>query len=194
MKRKLVRWGIIASVCAVVVIPAIALLSRWMSNSSEGTVQMGTPTPQTTEPEASKEPVAVDTSFFSTSLPGGFTIKRKVDNPTANPLQLELAANTSSKTDQQFSATIGTMPVAGLSGIGDYNLRTTDTATYAKATPPQLPTGAVAFQTISGPAALTIFWARGIHYAELSFTTEGGTSLDSLQATYTHVISAWNWK
>jgi hypothetical protein len=193
VKRKLVRWGVILATSMVVLVPTAIVLGRWMTGSSEGTVRTGIPTSQTAPPVA-QEPVTIDTSFFSTTLPAGFTVKRKVDNPSATPLQLELAANTGSRTDQQFSATIGTMPPDGLSGIGDYNLRSTDTTTYAKIALPNLPSGAVAFHSISGPAALTIFWPRTTHYAEISFTTESGTSQDSLQTTYSSVMAAWSWK
>jgi hypothetical protein len=126
-------------------------------------------------------------------LPAGFTVKRQVENPASNP-QLQLAANTPSITDQQFAATVGTLPMGGLKEIGDYNLRATLTATYAPFTPASLPSGAVAFRTVSGPASFTVFWPHGTHYIELALSTDGGAAQIQLDTTYAQIMANWKWQ
>jgi len=194
MKRKLLRWGIALLALLVLITPGLFLLNHWMVSSAEGSIHVGTPNAQKTATPEVVAPISITTSYFTTMLPTGFTVRRQIETPSAVPFQLQLAANTGSKTDQQFSATIGTMPVGGLTSLGDYNVRVTDTSTYAAATLPGLPAGAIAFRTVSGPAGLAIFWPHGSHYAELGFSTEGGATPAALQATYAQVLSAWNWK
>jgi hypothetical protein len=193
VKRRLIRIGIIVSVCVVVAIPAGILLNKWMGSSSDGTVHTGTPTGGTSAAKQAQTPVDVKTSYFTTLLPAGFVIKRQAETPNAGSALLQMAANTAGETDQQFATTVGTMPSEGLSGIGDYNLRKTQTDTYTSIALPNMPTGTVAFRTVSGPAAFTLFWPYGGRYAELSFSSDGGATLEALQSTYVQVLSQWAW-
>ena len=164
-----------------------------MSSSSDGHVHIGTPTGGTKAAEQTLRPTTLKTSYFTALLPAGFVIKRQVETPNAGSALLQMVANTAGKTDQQFAATVGIMPSEGMSGIGNYNLRESQTATYASITLPNMPTGAVAFRTVSGPAAFTVFWPHQGRYAELAFSSDGGATLEQLQSTCAQVLSQWTW-
>jgi hypothetical protein len=195
MKRRLLRWGTVLAIATALIVPAGVLLNHWTNGSSTGAVHMGTPTTATqAEAAAPADPIGVTSTYFSTTLPSSFTIKRQQEFATGGPILLQLVANTASTTDQQFAVTVGTTPTDGLAGIASYHLRVTDTTTYSAYTSPTLPSGTVAFRTRSGPAALTIFWPRGDRYVELAFSSDGGTSVEPLELLYAHVLDNWKWK
>jgi len=195
VKHKLIKVAIIAGALLALVVPSLLLLHSWMGGSATGTVHVGTPTAHQEElaPHITT-PVQLDTPYFTTSLPGDFRVKRQTTLTNGGPILFQLNANTDGKTDEQFGATIGTTPTDGLVELADYKLRSTDTSTYAAYTPDSLPPGAIAFHTVSGPAALTVFWPEGSHYAELSFSTDGVASESTLQNLLSAVIAAWDWK
>lgn len=195
MKRRVVRWSIIVCMVTAIIISAGIVLRHWVNSSSTGSVRMGTPsTVAQTDTAMPTDPINVTSPYFATTLPSGFSIKRHQQVTTDGPILFQLAANTNSTTDQQFAATIGTTPSDGLAGIASYHLRTTDTATYGSYTASDLPSGAVAFRTRSGPAAITIFWPQSNRYAELTFSSDGGASIEPLESLYTHVLGNWTWK
>jgi hypothetical protein len=195
MKRRLIRWGVILLTCIVVAAPVGIFLNHWMDSSSNGSVNVGNSvtTQETTMPKTPEE-VPITTSFFTASLPGSFVIKRQVEPANGGPTLLQFSANTDSRIDRQFAITIGTLPSDGLAGIADYHLRASDTVAYSPYDLPHSPAGAVAFRTTSGPAGITVFWPHGSQYAELAFSTDGTTHLDTLEALYSDVLNSWNWK
>jgi hypothetical protein len=136
----------------------------------------------------------VTTPYFTTMLPEGFSIKRRVETPDAAQTLLQLVANSVSSQDQQFAVSYTLLPDGGVSQSGDYNLRATQTQTYTRYTPPNLPTGAVAFRTATGAAAFTVFWPHGSHYAEIAVSTGGNATLEQLQTLFSQVISNWQWQ
>jgi len=181
---------IAAASCAAVLIPVALTVRRWAGSAAVGTVatQISTQQPQPSLPE----PLLIKTAYFSTTLPISFSLKTQTETPTDPLIQLRLVAATDTTTDQQFAATWATLPSDGLSSIGDYHLRASS-GMYGTFTPPELPTGAVAFHAISGPANIVVFWTRGDHYVELAFSTNGSASSDQLQNTYQQVIRHWAW-
>jgi len=195
MKRRLIRWGVPLLVVALLIAVATIVLTHWMNGGSDGTVHMGTPVAQKqTVNTLPTEPVSVTSSYYTTTLPGGFTVRRQADVTSSGPTLAQFSANTRSETDQQIGITIGRLPSDGLAGVADYHLRTSDTATYAAFTPAGLPAGALAFRTTQGPAAITIFWPHDALYAELSFSTEGQAASNALLTTYSQVLANWAWK
>jgi len=184
------RWQLISLSLCLIITPAVFVLHYWMNTTATGTVRTTVPT----QTSAAHSSLLVTTSFFSASLPDGFTVKNQTENTTDPLVQLRLVADTNTVTDQQFAATLGTMPTAGLPAISDYHLRTSDTATYKQVTLPRLPAGTTAFQTVSAPTSLVVFWPHGSHYLELAFSTSGGASLTQLQATYLQVMQDWQWR
>jgi len=194
MKRRLIRLGIIVIIILIVLVPTVTLLNHWMSTSASGDISVGTPgAEQTAAPEPSR-PVAVTTSRFTTELPAGFTIKRTTETPDAPITLLELLANTNSQTDQQLALSIGILPHEGIRGNGDYNLRASNTVAYTPFRPDAMPAGAQAFRTLSGPASFVVFWPHGTQYAEIALSSDGGSSLTQLQATFSQMMAAWTWK
>lgn len=171
---------------------ATAILLHTLEHSaSVGSVQVDNPeASQTTT--AQLPPVAVKTDYFSTLLPAGFAIKHQA-NISSEPFLLQLEANTSAVEDEQFAATVGTMPTDNLRGVGDYNLRITEPDTYAPVALDNLPSGAVAFRTTEGPAALTVFWPHNATYAELAFSTNGGATETQLETLFAQVLTHWQW-
>jgi len=192
MKHWLKRRGIPLAILLVVVIVAAVMFMRWMNGDSTGTVKVGVPTAASDVPVV-QAPVDVHTAYFSTQLPGSFVIKRNVDTPDGPQFFLQLVANSSGEVNQQFAATVGPMPAAGMSDIGDYHMRTLRTDTYASFSPANLPAGAVAFRSVSGTSEATLFWPHGGRYLELSFTGGNGVTEAQLLETYQLVMSAWQW-
>jgi hypothetical protein len=191
VSRRLKVWSGIVLSCLAVVVIVVATLLHWMNGSATGAVHVGNP--QAVQASSAPAPITVNTGYFTTELPGGFTIKQQSETPRAQFL-LRLEANTSATQDEQFAATVGTMPSDGLHGIGDYNLRLSKPESYTVATVAGLPAGAAAFRTTSGPAELTVFWPHGSAYAELAFSTSGGASEGQLEALYGGVLAHWIWR
>jgi hypothetical protein len=181
----------VAIICLAVALPPGIYAEHWLSGSSTGTASVGHPTGTIAQHQ---EPVMVTTSLFSTLLPAGFHIKRQLETPNGNLHQLELVAYGGTNLGLQFAATVGVVPSDGLQGIGDYNLRTTQRASYSLVTPVSLPAGAHAFQSTTGPASLTVFWPHGNRYVELAFTTDSGASYSQLEAVYAEVLANWSWQ
>jgi hypothetical protein len=190
MSRRKV-WLVVTGIALLVIIIGVVVLAHWMSGSSTGDVHIGTPVPNA--PAAPTQTLAIKNSYFATDLPAGFSLKRQTETPTSDPL-LQLMAATPSTIDEQFTASYSQTPPGGITSAGDYNLRASQTGTYARFTPKDLPAGATAFQTVSGPASLVVFWPHGSHYVELSVSTDGTASPDKLQAVFSHVMSSWQWQ
>ncbi len=189
MNRRLKRLGLALGISAVVITPTALVLSHWMNGGTTGTVHVGIAADAEAAPMS---PVTVDTPLFTTTLPAGFTVRRQVNNPTATTA-LQLVAGGGSSLDQQVAITVATLPTTGLDDVGDYHLRKTD-PTYAPATLANKPTGAIVFRTISGPPALTVFQVRGSQYVEVTMSTQGAAIYDQLAASYTQIVTNWNWK
>jgi hypothetical protein len=175
----------------LLIVIGVAVLAHWMSGSSTGDVHVGKPIPNA--PAAPTHTLDIKNSYFTTTLPAGFNLKRQAETPTSDPL-LQLMAATSSTVDEQFTASYSQTPPSGMTSAGDYNLRASQTGTYRRFAPKDLPAGATAFQTISGPPSLVVFWPHGGHYLELSISTDGSASFDKLQAVFSQVMSTWQWQ
>lgn len=183
-------WLVALGAIALLLIGVLVPVLHWLGGSNNGTVHVGTSAQQVAPTETA---TIVKTPYFSTQLLPGFTIKRQTATPAGQMTLLQLFATTSSTTDKEFAATVGVLPADGLSGIGDYNLRATQIATYQRYTPANLPLGAVAFRTVSGPAAFTVFWPHGTWYVELAYSTDGGASLSQLESVFNQTIASWQW-
>ncbi|HSX31254.1 MAG TPA: hypothetical protein VLE99_05030 [Candidatus Saccharimonadales bacterium] len=189
--KRLHRWGIGLGATLLVAVPTVLVASHWMNSPSEGKVQTGLPV----QPEASTNtPLQINNTYFLATLPAGFVVKSQDETPTATLVHLRLTANTDIAQDQQFAVAIGPMPTDGLRGIGDYNLRLTQTASYTRLAPPGAPSGAVAFQAKAAPATFTVFWPHGGNYAEVTMTTGGTATLSQLETTYKTIMASWAWK
>jgi len=191
VQRRLKRWGVVLGCLLVVFGVAAVLIGRWANGSSAGTAHTGT---AATKLQPALAPLSIDTPYFTTQLPGTFTVRDRTETPGAPAVQFRLVANGGTTTDQQFAVTVGTLPSEGLRGIGDYNLRSTQTQSYTPYQPTGLPEGAVAFRASSGPAGCTVFWPHGSRYVALAMSTDGGASLEQLRATYSSAIATWVWK
>lgn len=192
MKRKLTYWGVGLLAATAIATPAVILLQHWMNSQTSGTVQNGTAT-SAAQQTAAPAPQTLKTPYFTTSLPSSFVVKQRHETPDDNGVQLRLLAVTNSQTDQQFAVSVGSLPAGGISNLGDYNLRATQTSTYAAYTPPDLPSGAVAFRTTTGPAAFTVFWTHGDRYVELALSADGSSAYQPLETTFQQIMTNWQW-
>jgi hypothetical protein len=191
MSKKRKIWFAVLGVALLAIVTIALLLQHWMNTNNTGTVHVGTPTPNS--PVAPTQPLAIQTSYFTTTLPAGFSLKRQSETPSGDP-QLQLLAATPSTVDEQFSAGYSQIPSGGLTSVGDYNLRASQTSTYTPYTPKDLPAGAKAFRTVSGPPSFVVFWPHTNHYAELAVSTDNSATLDQLQTVFSQVINSWQWK
>ncbi len=175
MSRRSKRWGITLFIAIVIMVPVAIVLAHWMNGSNTGNVHVGSPADQNTPPA---QPIPVKTTYFTTELPAGFSVKRQTETPSAAQILLQLEANTHATQDEQFAATVGNVPTDGFSGIGDYNLRAKDTA----------------FRNVSGAPSFVVFWPHGSHYVEIALSTDGGANLAQLQTIFTGVMAQWQWQ
>jgi hypothetical protein len=193
VKKRLGRITAIIAACLIGGLVLFAVLSHWMSTSSKGTVHVGSATTKAAAPAATT-PLAISTLYFTTNLPGGFVAKTQTVTPSGNPILLQYMAATPSASDQQFAATIGILPSDGLDGISSYHLRASKPDTYTRATLSDLPSGAVAYTTITGASEYTVFWPHGSNYAQLAISTTGTATPTQLQSVLSQVIKNWTWK
>ncbi|HSX05822.1 MAG TPA: hypothetical protein VLF69_05105 [Candidatus Saccharimonadales bacterium] len=193
MRRRLIWWLVGGGLLLVVVLAVGLSTQRWMNGSSTGSVHMGTPLADQSAPATPTQPRSVQTQYFTTTLPAGFSIKRQAETPAADQFLAQLVASSTSTQDQQCAVTIGRLPAGGLQALGDYHLRATDAAAYQAYAPAYLPSGASAFRTASGPLSITVFWPHGSVYSELAVSTDTQASLQQLDSTVATAIAAWKW-
>ena len=191
MSTKLKRQLIVGTASLVGIAVGLVVANHWMSSDSTGTVHVSNPSATRAVP--TPQPVSLSSTYFSTTLPAGFTIKRQVESSNSDRLYSALALTPSAQ-DLQVAVTAAQLPSDGLAGVGDYHLRTSQADTYAPYTLPRAPNGSSVFRTRSGASAFTLFWPHGSIYVELAFSTSGGASLDQLVSAYEQVLSTWQWK
>ncbi len=190
MSSKRKRWLILILVAALLVGVAIYILLRLMDTTSNGTVHVGAPPSD----QQTAQPLNIDTPYFSTLFPAGFSLKRQTATPAAAQTHLQLLAATSGADGQSAAFTVGEMPSGGMTEVGDYHLRAAQTSSYQPYFPANLPAGAKAFRTASAPAAFTVFWSHAGQYYLLAFTSDASDTYGQLLQTYLQVIAAWQWK
>lgn len=189
MKQWLQRWAISIICSIVIVVTALISAWQWTRNTSDGTVHVGKPQIPAAE-AVPAAPTPIDTAYFTTTLPSGFVVKRMTEAPEAVAM-LQLAANDK---HQQFAVTIRLMPAEGLPGIGDYNLRATQTASYEPYRPAGMPVEATAFRAISGTPEITAFWPHGALVAEVSMSSDGIATTPELFTTFVQATHTWQWR
>jgi|GEM_PF-1173591 len=194
MNRRLKRFCLGVGISAVVITPPAVLLSRWMNSNSTGDVHTGSPAASTQAVAATSAapPASLTTPYFSTTLPQGYVVKRQTKaTSNASSILLQVVATSPATQDQQLAITVGNLPSGGLSDLGDYNLRATQTGSYRAFAPTGMPAGAKAFQTASGAPGFTVFSMQGSHYTEVTLSTAGGATLAQLQSAYAQVMGDW---
>ena len=189
MNRRLKVWGMSLLTAALLITTAVLVVQHWASTSSDGTTHTGKPVVATVTPTA-KEPLALDTSYFTTKLPPGFTLKREEATPSS-PILLQLVTTNE---HQQFAVTVGIMPDDGLKGIGDYNLRVTKATDYEPYRPAGMPVAATAFRNITGPPGFVAFWPNQSQYTEIALSSDGVDTTPQLFATFEQAVYNWQWE
>jgi hypothetical protein len=179
--------GLVIVLCSVA-----ALVLNNLSQPATGTVTVGTD--QSNLAEAPAAPATITTSYFTTTLPSGYSIKNQNETPTG-PQKLATALATGGDKQQIIVAvTVGKLPADGLSGVGDYNLRATQTASYSRTTIPGQPAGAQSFRSTARPNSLSVFWAVSGRYYEIVITSDGGDSYEKLVPVYAQIAASWATK
>ncbi len=172
----------------MVLASCVLLVLHWAGSSSDGTVHVGKPA--TAALTTAKQPLTVQTKYFITQLPPGFTVRRETDTPNdATLLQLVI-----SNGHQQFAVTIGDLPTGGLSALGDYNLRVSHPSDYEPYRPAGLPIDSTAFRALTGEMGFTDFWPHGSRYAEIALTSDGAASMPELFGTFEQASHNWQWQ
>ena len=188
MSRRLKTWGICLLAAVLVIATAALLVQHWAGTSSDGTVHTGQPAATTTP--APKEPLNIDTAYFTTHLPPGFTLKREEATPSS-PILLQLVATNE---HEQFAITVGSIPSEGLVGVGDFNLRVTKTTDYEPYRPAGMPVEATAFRATTGLPSFVAFWPHGSQYTEIALSSDGADNTPQLFDTFEIATHAWQWK
>ena len=188
--RRFVRkWALSIICCVVIVLTALVSAWQWTRATSDGQVHVGTPKAPAAPAAAVTQPTPLSTPYFTTMLPSGFAVKRQTVTPD-RPTLLQLVANSK---HQQFAVTIRELPREGLSGLGDYSLRTTQSAQYEPYRPAGLPVDATAFRAVSGPPEFTVFWPHQAVVAEISMSSDGGATLAELFNSFVQAAHSWGW-
>jgi len=191
MKQRLRRWGIPLGVIVLLILGGMLILQHWTTSESDGTVHVGDPS--TPASQVTPMPVPVKTSYFTTVLPAGFSIKRNEEHPSNPQILANVLAYGGTNNAISVGITIGSLPSGGLSEVGDYNLRVHQTNTYTRTSSAGMPAGATAFRVSSGQPGLTIFEQHGTHYAEIAVGTDSGAPYEQIETIYRQLQSAWQW-
>jgi hypothetical protein len=192
MKRFIKRWMLLVGGIVVLAAGVVIGLVYWMSGDATGTVHVGTPRASQDAAKVLPQPLPVSATYFTTTLAPEFEKKRQSEATGTGTLLQYLAIN-SKDTDQNLAISMETLPAEGLPGVAAYHLRSTDTTTYQLYKPAYLPTGAAAFQNITGQPGVTIFWPHGSTYVEIALSTEKNTPLSDLDASAAYALHHWNW-
>lgn len=188
MTKRLKVGGAIVLASVLVAAAAIVIFLQWANHPANGVAYTGSPVASTTE--APKEPVNIQTNYFTAQLPTGFEVKRQ-NITSEGPTLVELVANNE---HQQFAITIAKLPPEGLSGTGSYNLRVTKTDEYQAYRPAGMPVAVTAFRALTGPPAFAAFWPEGSLYAQIALTSDGGATLNDLFNSFVQTTHMWEWK
>jgi len=187
-RLKITSWVLLG---ILVVVTIVALTVRhWANRPVSGTIRTGAPIAQDYAAETPETPVDIQTEYFTAQLKGGFKITRQITTPSGQT-RLQLVANSE---HQQFAITIAELPSVGLSGVGSYNLRTTDRNSYEPYRPAGLPIVVTAFRALNDPPAFVAFWPNGSLYAEVALTSDGAASLSDLFNTFIQTTPTWEWR
>ena len=190
MKKFVRKWAVSILCCVVIVITALVSAWQWTRATSDGQVHIGTPKTPAAPVAVVTQPMPLSTPYFTTMLPGDFAVKRQVTAPS-DAVLLQLVATSK---HQQFAVTIRPLLAEGLAGLGDYNLRTTQTTTYEPYRPAGLPIEATAFRSVNGPPEFTVFWPHGAVVAEISMSSDGASTLAELFTSFVRISHSWGWQ
>lgn len=179
--RKLTR---VATALAVVLIPAIAVLSSW-SNSPSSTPITITPPHESRHVTAPYQ--SLKTPYFTSQLPGTWHIKPSHRSGS----RYEQTAYAPNGSNGQVGFTSDVIPSDGLRGIGDYNLRLSDTTNYRLLTDPAVPSDTELFENRSVDSGYTAFMTRSGRYVAVSITGMGSEAAN--HDLLVHIITAWQW-
>lgn len=177
----------LVAIPTVMVVGGLLALNAWSSGPAEGTIRTGTPSAATPSTEQAA-PLLLSTGMFTASLPVGFVQKDASPPTTDIPIRL-LATKTASR--QQVGISGGPLPVEGLSGVADYNLRAKDTTGYKRSTLSSLPAGATAFEDTTG-SMITLFWPHDRQYVSVTASGSPG-SQGELSDLLLKILQKWQW-
>lgn len=179
-RKRLSIFLIVLGCCFVIGI----FFSRW-ANKSVSTPVFVPNAAADADAQASYQ--LLNTTYFVTKVPSGFRIEQS--RPPGNQTRLNVVAF--SITDgEQVAFVTDLLPSGGLTNVGDYHLRTSDTVDYAPLSSTSFPAGSVGFQSTSATAMDTVFMTHAGRYVSVTVSDGASSELFSLLKS---TLGYWSW-
>lgn len=160
---------------------AVALW-KWASQPVEQSITI-----EQTEETTPTQPVTIQTSYFTTKVPSGYRLQTNSNKPP----RLQMTAIQPTRNGLQLSLTSDLVPPSGITGIGDYILRTQN-SDYVLQNADYIPEGSTLFKHKVAPYDLTLFWIERGRYVSISSSSAGASSA-ALEDLLRSVINEWQW-
>jgi len=155
---------VLLSLLILVAVLPLLVFNHWANQPSSQQIIISNPPVTDAKPKFK----IFKTEYFSVLVPTGWRISTEIDRNIPSRLHVLAYA---AQGNSQAAITSDLLPSEGLSGIGDYILRATDTSRYIPVKADSLPVGSKFFKSTSGVAESTVFMTHGNRY--LSLTTSG---------------------
>lgn len=181
---RIVTIGIL-SVLILAIVIMVGRIIYWANQPS--VTSISSPTVRITEPEL--QPTPLDTPFFSTLIPAGYTTQNN-SNPD-DPTSLQLLAYKTGVNGTDIGFTSNLLPSDGIYGIADYKLRRSEGSGYSLIPPDGFSGAEYVFRKTKEKPEMTAFIVHENRYLTVAIT--GGT--ESLQAEQLQqVLANLSWK
>jgi hypothetical protein len=169
----------------VVVVPPLLALYHW-SNSpvSSQTISQNTAGQNGSFLQRFRP---ISTAYFSAEVPADWI---RMNRGSRSNIELVVYAPTGQP--GQLSIVSKPLPADGLSGVGDYNLRTHLTSQFSRVRDPRLSTDVTVFASTSDGYSYTAFMTRAARYASVN-VSQLNNGDDTLQLL-SHILNSWHWQ
>lgn len=129
----------------------------------------------------------VETRLFSTKVPGAWKVRKTSDDTNAS----KLTAFGSSNPQGKVAIVSDSLPTDGLSGVADYNLRSSQPTLYRRTSINGISNGVIVFENKQQTVSYTAFLLHDDSYA--SVTTSSTVTTEASKALLAQVLDDWQW-
>jgi hypothetical protein len=174
----------------LVLITAVILINVWARKPSNSTIIV----PSTTTPlQKAKQPVVIETAYFTVTLPSGFEIKSQVENATSQDL-MQIVATEPRSNGKQIAISVGQLPKEGIAGVASYNLRVKNTDMYTQTEFGGMQSAVPTFYSATPSVyEITGFWPHASLYAAISASGSPSEKTD-INNDYIATLDTWKWR
>lgn len=175
----------VLSVLILAVVIMIVRLIFWANQPSGTTINI--PTVRVSKPEP--QPISLDTPYFSTLIPAGYSTQDNSD--PNNPSSVQILAYKTGVEGTDIGFTSNSLPSDGIYGVADYKMRRSEGSGYTLIPPDGFGGAEYVFRKTKEKPEMTAFVVHNDRYLTIAVT--GGT--ESLQAEQLQqAVANLTWK